>query len=47
MISVAAQPTIAFPFESVSRPIARGLRTISIISAINGTASTPLTTALQ
>ena len=47
MTAVAAQPNIIVRFETVSRPIARGLRTISIITAINGAARTPLTTAAQ
>jgi hypothetical protein len=45
--AVAAQPQIAIDRDSVSRPITLGLRTISIITAISGAASTPLTTAAQ
>ena len=47
MIAVAAQPSTAPRRPSVKWPIARGLVTISIISAISGAASTPLITALQ
>ena len=45
--AVAAQPRTAPRRASVKCPIARGLVTISIISAISGAASTPLMTALQ
>jgi hypothetical protein len=44
---VAAQPQIAIARDTVNRPITFGLRTISIITAISGAASTPLTTAAQ
>jgi hypothetical protein len=43
--AVAAQPQIAIDRDSVSRPMTLGLRTINIITAISGAASTPLTTA--
>ena len=45
--AVAAQPQIAIDGDSVSRPMTLGLRTISIITAMSGAASTPLTTAAQ
>ena len=45
--AVAAQPQIAIDRDSVSRPMTLGLRTISIITAMSGAASTPLTTAAQ
>ena len=45
--AVAAQPQIVIDRDSVSRPMTLGLRTISIITAISGAASTPLTTAAQ
>ena len=45
--AVAAQPQIAIDRDSVSRPMTLGLRTINIITAISGAASTPLTTAAQ
>ena len=45
--AVAAQPQIAIDRDSVSRPMTLGLRTISIITAISGAASTPFTTAAQ
>jgi hypothetical protein len=35
------------PRDTASRPITFGLRTISIMTAISGAASTPLTTAAQ
>ena len=47
MTAVAAQPMTVIPGPSLSRPIALGFRTISIIRAISGTARTPFTTALQ
>ena len=36
--AVAAQPQIAIDRDTVNRPITRGLRTISIITAIRGRA---------
>ena len=45
--AVAVQPQIAIGIDSVSRPMTRELRTISIITAMSGAASTPLTTAAQ
>lgn len=47
MTAVASQPLIIAPRRSVSRPMARGLLAISIITVISGAASTPLTTAAQ
>jgi hypothetical protein len=38
--AVAAQPQIVIDRDSVSRPMTLGLRTISIITAIGGAAST-------
>ena len=40
---VAAQPQIAIARDTLKRPMTFGLRTISIITAISGAASTPLT----
>ena len=45
--AVAAQPSTIVRFETDNRPIARGFRTMSIITAINGAARMPLTTAAQ
>ena len=45
MIAVALQPMMVIGRERVIRPIALRLRAISIITAISGAASTPLTTA--
>ena len=45
--SVALQPSTDAPKGRVRRPIARALRTMSIITTISGAASTPLTTAAQ
>jgi hypothetical protein len=47
MTAVAAQPSTIMRFETDRSPIARGLRTISIITAIRGAARIPLTTAAQ
>jgi len=47
IIAVENHPRIVIPADKVSFPIALGLRTISIIAAITGAASTPLTTAAQ
>ena len=47
MTAVAAHPKIIWRGDTVKRPIARGLRTISIITVINGPARMPLTTAAQ
>jgi hypothetical protein len=47
MTPVAAQPSTAPRRDSVKCPIARGLVTMSIISAIKGAARMPLITALQ
>ena len=47
MTAVAAQPITIVRFETDSRPMARGLRTMSIITAIKGAARMPLTTAAQ
>jgi hypothetical protein len=45
--AVAAQPQIVIELGNVSRPMTLGLRTISIITAMSGAASTPFTTAAQ
>ena len=45
--AVAVHPSTVAVRPSVSRPMALGLRTISIMTAISGAASTPLTTAAQ
>ena len=47
MTVVAIQPSVIVRFDTDSRPIARGLRTMSIITAIKGAARMPLTTAAQ
>src|SRR5262245_36746809 len=47
IVAVAAQPQIVIDCDSVSRPMTLGFRTINIITAISGAASTPLTTAAQ
>ena len=44
---VAAQPSTIVRIDTDSRPIARGLRTMNIIEAINGAARIPFTTAAQ
>ena len=43
IVAVAAQPQIAIDRDSVSRPMTLGLRTINIITAISGAASTKQT----
>jgi hypothetical protein len=47
MTDVASHPITSIGRERVSRPIMRGFIAITIMTAINGAASTPLTTALQ
>ena len=47
MTDVANHPTISIGRGSVSRPMMRGFIAITIMTAISGAASTPLTTALQ
>jgi hypothetical protein len=47
MTDVASHPTTGIGRGSVSRPIMRGFIAITIMTAISGAASTPLTTALQ
>ena len=47
MTDVASHPTTSIGRGSVSRPIMRGFIAITIMTAISGAASTPLTTALQ
>ena len=47
MTAVASHPTAAIKGGSVSRPMMRGFIAITIMTAISGAASTPLTTALQ
>ena len=44
---VASHPTTNIGRGSVSRPMMRGFIAITIMTAISGAASTPLTTALQ
>lgn len=45
--AVADHPKIICQRDTVNRPIARGLRTISIMTTISGPARMPLTTAAQ
>ena len=47
MTNVASHPTTSMGRGSVSRPMMRGFIAITIMTAISGAASTPLTTALQ
>ena len=47
MTAVAIHPTMSIGRGSVSRPMMRGFIAITIITAISGAASTPLTTAAQ
>jgi hypothetical protein len=47
MTDVASHPITSIGRGRVSRPIMRGFIAITIMTAINGAASTPLTTALQ
>ena len=45
--AVAVHPQSVIDHDKVNRPITLGLRTINIITAISGAASTPLITAAQ
>jgi hypothetical protein len=47
MTDVASHPTTSIGRGSVSRPMMRGFIAITIMTAISGAASTPLTTAAQ
>ena len=47
MTAAANHPTTSMARGSVSRPMIRGFMAITIMTAISGAASTPLTTALQ
>ena len=47
MMNVAAQPPTSMGPRTVSRPMMRPLPAISMITAMTGTARTPLMTALQ